>query len=145
MLWVETKYERLINRALDFKKWDEMSAMLGPLGEPVVPEDWHALVLAVSPKYERRGVGRQLVDWGKERAREDGVPIMLEATPQGVPLYEKCGFQTILEVRAKWMPNYVTTVMIWEPEGRQGEWLTESLVQQAHSRAREAPVLIGST
>jgi len=53
--------------------------------------------LAISPAYQRRGVGGLLIDWGLEKAREEGVPVVLEATPNGLGLYLKKGFREIGE------------------------------------------------
>ena len=137
------QYERyFLNRAVDWKKWDEMMAMFGTLHKVAVPEHWHTLVLGVSPNFRRRGVGSLLLDWGKERARQEGVPIMLESTPQGVPLYAKVGFDTILAAGATQMPGYVTTIMMWEAEGRQGEWLTAEMVQRSREQVQHSPVAI---
>ncbi len=53
--------------------------------------------LAVSAKYQRRGIGQMLVKWGMERAREEGKGIILIANPAGAPLYQKLGFEEIGE------------------------------------------------
>lgn len=39
-----------------------------------------------------------LVQWGCEQADAKGVECYLEASPMGVPLYERFGFQRIQEV-----------------------------------------------
>ena len=83
-----------------------------------------------------------LLNWGKDRAREEGVPVILEALPPGLPLYETAGFKTIVAAGARQMPSYVTTNMIWEPEGRQGEFLTEEVVRQSQGQLRHAPSVI---
>ncbi|KAI9660536.1 MAG: hypothetical protein M1821_009887 [Bathelium mastoideum] len=142
LLWAEMQYERyVVNRAMDFKIWDEVMTMFAALKAPLVAEHWHTLVLGVAPQYRRRGAGRLLLDWGLQRAREEGVPVLLEATPQGVPLYEKAGFKRVLAVRARQFPSFVSTNMIWEPEGREGDWLTAAMVQQCRDGLREAPVV----
>lgn len=38
-----------------------------------------------------------LIEWGVQKAREDGVPAYLEASVQGKPVYEKCGFREVGE------------------------------------------------
>ncbi|KAM0562013.1 hypothetical protein ACHAPJ_002455 [Fusarium lateritium] len=55
-------------------------------------ERWHLSYLAVSPKFQRRGVGKSLVSWGLERCEEEGVPAVLEASVAGRSLYENMGF-----------------------------------------------------
>lgn len=47
--------------------------------------------------YRRQGAASQLVQWGVDRAREDGVPAFLEASVGGKPVYEAGGFQEICE------------------------------------------------
>ncbi|EWY87772.1 hypothetical protein FOYG_09165 [Fusarium oxysporum NRRL 32931] len=51
--------------------------------------------IAVDPRYQGRGVARELVKWGMNKAAEEGVPIELSATPAGSGLYEKLGFKKI--------------------------------------------------
>ncbi|KAJ4256051.1 hypothetical protein NW762_009125 [Fusarium torreyae] len=51
--------------------------------------------IAVHPKYQGRGVARKLVQWGMNKAREEGLPIELAATPAGSGLYTKLGFKKI--------------------------------------------------
>ena len=36
--------------------------------------------------------------WGIEQADKDGVPIYVEATPQGASLYGKLGFEIVEEI-----------------------------------------------
>jgi len=55
------------------------------------------VTLAISPAYQRRGVGGLLMNWGLEKAREERVPVVLEATPNGLGLYLKKGFREIGE------------------------------------------------
>lgn len=39
-----------------------------------------------------------LIDWGVQKAREDKVPAFLEASSQGKPVYERCGFRQVGEL-----------------------------------------------
>ncbi|KXJ87047.1 acyl-CoA N-acyltransferase [Microdochium bolleyi] len=48
--------------------------------------------LATHPDYQRRGAGSMLVRWGVDRAAQDGVGVYLDASKDGLPLYERCGF-----------------------------------------------------
>lgn len=50
---------------------------------------------AVNPKFQGRGVARMLVQWGLDKAREEGISMELCATPAGTILYEKMGFQKV--------------------------------------------------
>lgn len=55
-------------------------------------------LIAVSPKYQGRGIGAELVKWGCDHADEVGVEAYLDATPQGKRLYEKFGFEGVKSV-----------------------------------------------
>ena len=52
-------------------------------------------VLVTDPKYQRRGAGNLLVEWGAKRADEDGLMAYLEATDEGRQLYERHGFRFV--------------------------------------------------
>lgn len=54
-------------------------------------------LLAVHPDYQRLGAGRALVTWGIEASDSLRVRAVIEATPAGKPLYEKCGFRAEIE------------------------------------------------
>jgi ribosomal protein S18 acetylase RimI-like enzyme len=58
-------------------------------------ERWRLCWLAVSPKCQRTGIGRRLVQWGLDRCEEEGIPAVLESSIPGKPLYEKMGFREI--------------------------------------------------
>ncbi|KAG7005853.1 hypothetical protein G7Y79_00017g042350 [Physcia stellaris] len=46
----------------------------------------------VHPEYRRKGVGRLLLSWGIEKADELGLESYIDATDQGIPLYEAHGY-----------------------------------------------------
>ena len=52
----------------------------------------------VDPDYQRKGIGKMLLDWGTEQADESGTAIYLEGTAAGMDLYERCGFIRRAEV-----------------------------------------------
>ena len=49
----------------------------------------------VHPDYQRRGVGKLLMEWGLDVADREGLSCRLQATPQGRGLYSKCGFENV--------------------------------------------------
>lgn len=58
------------------------------------------------PKYRRRGVAQQIMDWGMKKADDLGLEFFLDATPPGKPLYEANGFVCVEEnVTAPTMDN----------------------------------------
>ncbi|KAH7364092.1 hypothetical protein BKA65DRAFT_472433 [Rhexocercosporidium sp. MPI-PUGE-AT-0058] len=54
-------------------------------------------LLMTDPKYQRRGIGTALLQWGHEFADREGVPCFLIASPVGHPLYVHVGWKVIGE------------------------------------------------
>lgn len=52
-------------------------------------------LLCVHRDYQRRGVGKALVQWGLKQAKAVGLPAYLEASPDGFHLYCYLGFHQI--------------------------------------------------
>lgn len=77
------------------------------------PNLWYLSVLAVHPQRQRQGIGRSLVQWGLEKARQEELPVGLEASVKGTSLYEKLGFRTVNE--AQLIPGITMRAMLWEP------------------------------
>ncbi|KAL8855018.1 MAG: hypothetical protein Q9221_000215 [Calogaya cf. arnoldii] len=50
-------------------------------------------ILTVDPHYQRRGAGRMLLQWGTAVADRLGIEAVVEATGQGLGLYQSEGFQ----------------------------------------------------
>ncbi|OJD32508.1 gnat family [Diplodia corticola] len=59
---------------------------------------WYLTSLATHPDHQGKGVGAALVRWGIEQGERDGVPVYLEATPDGYFLYKKLGFEQVDEI-----------------------------------------------
>jgi len=51
--------------------------------------------LGTDPGYRRQGVGKMLVEWGMEKATEEGKDCYLVATPSGKMLYSHLGFEDV--------------------------------------------------
>ncbi|KAF2474791.1 uncharacterized protein BDR25DRAFT_184733, partial [Lindgomyces ingoldianus] len=49
------------------------------------------------PSYQRKGVGRMLLQWGIKQADEEGLPLYIEGTLAGKLLYEQLGFTVVAE------------------------------------------------
>ncbi|EZF31327.1 hypothetical protein TMEN_5795 [Trichophyton mentagrophytes] len=52
-------------------------------------------LLAVHPDCQRRGIGGALLKHGLEEAKKLGMPVWLEASPEGFPLYKAHGFEIV--------------------------------------------------
>jgi GNAT superfamily N-acetyltransferase len=50
-------------------------------------------MLVTHPGYRRWGAGSMLIQWGCDRADEEGVPAYVEAHQAAAPLYQKFGFR----------------------------------------------------
>lgn len=64
--------------------------------------------LFTEPLFEKRGMGNALVAYGDKLADDAGLPIFLQASPFGFPIYVKHGFETVqyLDVDLReWAPN----------------------------------------
>lgn len=59
------------------------------------PENFHLVLLCTHPDYRLRGAGTALVSWGLAEAAMEGVVAGVEASPMGIPLYRKLGFEMI--------------------------------------------------
>ena len=91
-------------------------------------------LMCVYPEFQRRGIGRALMDWGLAKIDSLGLESFIEATDSGKGLYANCGYQSVKDVSvnvdrpdpsAEWkkmseqlMP--VGCTAMWRPE--EGIW-----------------------
>jgi ribosomal protein S18 acetylase RimI-like enzyme len=121
-LWYDGAF---LDRSLDKKRlqlWidsepDELFAKLGGY--------WHLGLLATDPKYQRRGIGKKLVEFGREMARKENVPVTLEASVVGRGLYLKIGFKIVNYMELSEAAGIAAVQMVWEPEDSKGNWLED--------------------
>jgi GNAT superfamily N-acetyltransferase len=98
--------------------------------------------VGVTPSWQRRGIGRQLVHAMLETARDRGVDIVtLNSTPAGEPLYRSLGFEDAGNGQTWHLP---TTVLAHPPEGDHVRFALriargESLDGLAHLASRLLP------
>ncbi|KAM0323349.1 hypothetical protein ACHAQA_008942 [Verticillium albo-atrum] len=52
-------------------------------------------VLVVHPDHQGKGVGKKLLSWGLQEAARLNLPVWLESSPAGKPLYDKSGFKVV--------------------------------------------------
>jgi ribosomal protein S18 acetylase RimI-like enzyme len=110
---------------------------------PEPEENWSLDFLVVDPDWQRRGVGTMLFEWGKQRAVEDKVPVMVMSTVAGRALYRRMGCEewegwvwgptsgrTEEEVRAKTLKGFM-----WFPDGvEKGEEQRRVIVEEKKRR-----------
>ncbi|CAO2653634.1 Nn.00g030450.m01.CDS01 [Neocucurbitaria sp. VM-36] len=58
--------------------------------------NWYLALCCVHPSYEHRGFGRELVLWGLDKAREEGVHASVLASYTNDPFYLRCGFDEVV-------------------------------------------------
>jgi ribosomal protein S18 acetylase RimI-like enzyme len=71
--------------------------------------------LGTLPEYERKGIGSTLLKGTLARAEEDGTAVYLGATKAGKPLYDRNGFEIIVQEQ-KGDPedvSWIETIMRW--------------------------------
>jgi len=72
-------------------------------------------VLVVHPRFQRKGVGATLLDWGLEKARARGEKVYLEATNFGEGLYLKKGFKEVGFMILGNNGDIQMPCMLWDP------------------------------
>lgn len=86
-------------------------------------------VVAVAPEYQKKGVGKLLVDFGIEVARQARLPIYCESSQEGLRLYEQKGFKHLVGALKKKETGFEgqeggeedVPLLVWVPEGAQEE------------------------
>ncbi|RVX74886.1 hypothetical protein B0A52_01163 [Exophiala mesophila] len=57
-------------------------------------ESWYLECIAVHPDYQGRGQGRALVQWGLQKARDEGIACSVISAEGKETFYERCGFDS---------------------------------------------------
>jgi GNAT superfamily N-acetyltransferase len=58
--------------------------------------NWYLRVCAVHKDYAGRGIGRELVQWGLDRAREENVHASVTSSYENEKFYLRCGYDEIV-------------------------------------------------
>jgi ribosomal protein S18 acetylase RimI-like enzyme len=57
------------------------------------PQEAQVRFMAIHPDHQGQGLGRQLLDYMEQQARQQGASyVSLQAREQAVPFYESCGY-----------------------------------------------------
>lgn len=81
---------------------------------------WQLSLLGVHPAFAGRGIAKRLLKWGTDKADHDNRVCYLSASPKGLPVYEKAGFQ-------------VVGADICYPKDPQGGWTETFMVRDRQS------------
>lgn len=129
LIWAERRWGEFagMDRSVDSEFLRNfMDAFQGD-GKLVHPAYLCIHLITVAPSAQGRGVGRMLVDWGKELAAEEELPIFLEASVEAVGFYEKGGFSRMSRDFVVISPGssepFRMPIFVWEGERNEGRWL----------------------
>ena len=112
-----------------------------PWEPSIFDECWELDLLAVDEDWHRQGAGSLLVQWGLQQAGKENVPAIVSSSVIGYRTYEKNGFKPMkrfgfdqyFEVGGNGMWR-----LVWEPPGRQGNWLERAKEWEEDRKVREA-------
>jgi GNAT superfamily N-acetyltransferase len=71
----------------------------------------------VDPKHQRKGIGRILLNWGIDKAKEQNRDIYLVSVDAGRPLYLGAGFEQIGYFEVFGSPQYQMLLRTSSKEG----------------------------
>lgn len=100
LLGAEDRYRDLIGdrcRATDYNTMDEIFGYIAK-DDPHsrLPSHWRVSLLGCNPRYEGRGVGSRLVEYGQQLAEGSGVPLTLTSAPgRAQSLYSRRGMRIL--------------------------------------------------
>lgn len=84
---------------------------------------WQLSLLGVHPAFGGKGIAKQLLKWGTDKADEQDVACYLSASPKGLPVYQKVGFE-------------VVGADFCYPEDPQGGWTETFMVREPFSERK---------
>ena len=121
--WELWYHEKFIDRALDYKRSNRYDDVYPDHIYDRIPDRWHLSLLGTDEKFQRRGIGRMLLEFGMRMAERDDVPIALESSVAGMSLYKRSGFKVVYKAEVE--GDLECVVMAWEPEQSMGEWVED--------------------
>lgn len=127
LLWAEKTWGRYVtDKSIDYKFFNSFMAAFQGNEQSAHPACLRCHMIVVKPSIQSRGVGRRLIDWGKELAIQEGLPLYLEATLEATGFYDKGGFSRLTEefvISPNGPEPFRLPVYVWEGKQREGRWL----------------------
>ena len=96
LLSMQAKLFNLWNPLADHKHREAVLPIMRSEFDPVkYPNYWKLEGCYVDPDWQRRGAGKLALNWGLRQAQVEDVSVLVKASPKGVELYEKAGFEKV--------------------------------------------------
>ncbi|OCK73205.1 hypothetical protein K432DRAFT_387508 [Lepidopterella palustris CBS 459.81] len=116
--YIAQALEAIRNPSTSLKRWwtfGTKDEQWFDLADADADDYWCVSEILVGPKFRRRGVGQQLLQWGFEQAKEEQICISLCASKAGEPLYVKTEFRHVGNWQWGPKPEMVCKLMRWDP------------------------------
>lgn len=107
---------RIVEESLPSKRQADLFEMFEKMdaGHPDEPH-WYLPMIGVDTVKQNSGIGTGLMKLALERSDKEGLAAYLESSnPRNIPLYQRCGFEAIDEIRVADSPPL--TRMLREPK-----------------------------
>ena len=94
-------------------------------------------ILWTHPGYQRKGVGKLIMDWGVKRAVDLDIETWLDASPFGKGLYEQFGFTTVEQLNIT--PQQDPPNEAWaKVKSDLGEMMSEAMWRPSESQCKKS-------
>lgn len=135
VLWVERQWAQYVtDKSVDYNFVNRFVAAFLGENRSARPPCLHCHQITVDPHTQSRGVGGMLIDWAKDLATKEGLPLYLESNLEATRFYEKQGFarlrdDLVLDFDAQG-PIRIP-VFVWEGKDTEGRWLERTNEQDS--------------
>lgn len=113
----------------------------------VFDEFWSLEFLQVFPTWQKRGLSKILIGWGKIQAEKEAVPIVVSASAVGNLAYRSAGFESIGYCGYEKFFNETEfggesmQLWVWEPKSANG-WARRARLRRKENSLRSSPALV---